>query len=125
MSELKKSSTSTYFERFKMHLSKEINGKDVEESFSCKWEKIENALYDAINKDQNVVRLANFFSKDHDAFHGQPMEILISLENNWVDSVQGTAYIDFKDSKNRTVSSYSWSIFKNYNIIFNIANNLS
>ena len=113
------------FERFKMHLSKELNDTDVEESFRCKWVDIENALYNSINKDQNVVRLANFFSKDHVAFYNHPVEILISRVNNWVDSVQGTVYTDFKDSKNRTVSNYSFSIMKKYNIIFNIANNLS
>ena len=108
-----------------MHLTKELRGADVEETFSGKWLNIEKALYNAINKEQNIVRLANFFSKNYEAFHNHPMEILINMVSNWVDSVQGTSFTDFKDSKNRTISAYSFSIFWKYQLIFNIANNLS
>ena len=109
MNEMKKSCNATYFERFKMHLTKELGDIDVEEYFSGKWLKIEKAMYSAINKDQNTVRLSNFFSKNFESFHGNPMEILIASVNNWVDSIQGTSFTDVKDSKNRTISAYSFS----------------
>ena len=77
MLELSKSCNSTFFARFKMYLKQELDDEDIEENFTCKWSHIETALYSAINKEQNVVRLANFFSKDYESFHSQPMELQI------------------------------------------------
>ena len=51
MTELGKSSPTTYFARFKMYLSLELNGEDINEDFSCKWIEIETALYNAIGKE--------------------------------------------------------------------------
>ena len=125
MSEMKKSCSATYFDRFKMCLANELGDADVDDEFSTKWLKIEKAMHSAINKDQNTERLSNFLSKNFKSFQGSPMEILIANVGTWVDSILGTHHSDVKDSKNRTISTYTFSTMWKYTLIFNIANNLS
>ena len=84
-----KSTNSIFFARFKMHLNDELKNEDIDEDFICKWSHFENALNNAINKEQNVVRLANFFAKDYESFNSQPLELLMDQVEKYVDSVLG------------------------------------
>ena len=77
MIELEKNSTKTYFARFKMYLSVELEDIDINEDFTCKWGQLEQAFYNAIGKEQNIIRLSNFFDKDYEQFHSQPLELII------------------------------------------------
>ena len=52
---------------------------DVTGDFTCKWKDIEEALYKAIGKEQNVTRLSNFLDKNYTNFKDQPLEILFDL----------------------------------------------
>ena len=125
MGELKKSSSNTYFERFKMYLKQLIGStEDVDGSFSCKWSDILSALTSAINKEQNIVQLGNFLEKDYESFHSLPLEIIIGNVDKWVDSVQGTSIAVSKDPEGRTISEFTFCIFWKYKIIYNIANHL-
>ena len=77
MIELEKNSTKTYFACFKMYLSVELEDIDINEDFTCKWGQLEQAFYNAIGKEQNIIRLSNFFDKDYKQFHSQPLELII------------------------------------------------
>ena len=103
MLELSKTTPSTFFTHFKMYLNEELPNEDIDEDFNYKWSQIETALYIAINKEQNVVRLASFFEKDYDQFHSQPLELLIDQVEKHVDSVLGKSTAVHKDTKNRTL----------------------
>ena len=59
MVELEKSTTKTYFPRYKMHLKIALNGQDIEEDFTCKWEVLEKTFYNAIGKEHNIDNLWN------------------------------------------------------------------
>ena len=125
MAELKKSCNNTYFERFKMHLTQLIGStEDIDSNFSCKWSEFSTALTNAINTDQNVVRLSNFLSKNYESFHSLPLELLIGNVDKWVDSVQGTSTLVTTDPEGRTISEYTWNTLWKYAIIFNIAEHL-
>ena len=80
-----------------MYLVLELDGVDINEDFSCKWSEIESALYNAIGKEQNIVRLSNFFDKDYDQFHSQPLELIIDQVDNHVNSVLGKSIAVHKD----------------------------
>ena len=125
MSELKKSTSNTYYERFKMHLKNLIGfSEDIDGSFSCKYEHILSALTSAINKEQDTVRLENFLNTTFETFHSLPLELLIGNVDKYVDSVQGTSTAVSQDSEGRTISKYTFCIFWKYNLIFNIAAHL-
>ena len=125
MNELKKSTTNTYYERFKMHLKNLIGpSEDIDGSFSCKYYQILSAFKNAINKEQDSVRLENFLSKNFESFHSLPLEILIGNVDKWVDSVQGTSLAVSQDPDGRTISEYTFCILWKYSLIFNIAVNL-
>ena len=61
-----------------MHMHMALEGVDLEADFTCKWTVIEKALFKAVSKEQNTLRLANFYEKDYSQFHSMPMEILIN-----------------------------------------------
>ena len=108
-----------------MHLKQELKTEVIDEDFSCKWSSIENALTNAINKEQNVVRLANFFNKNYESFHSQPLKLLMDQVEKYVDSVLGSSSAVHKDLKNRTLSEYTYSIRWKYQLIFNIVYHLN
>ena len=125
MGELKKSTSNTYYERFKMHLKNLIGfSEDIDGSFSCKYEHILSALTSAVNKEQDTVRLENFLNTTFETFHSLPLELLIGNVDKYVDSVQGTSTAVSQDSEGRTISKYTFCILWKYKLIFNIAAHL-
>jgi hypothetical protein len=85
---------------------------------------LEAALYKAIGKEQNIVRLSNFFDKDYAEFHSQPLELIIDQVDYHVNSFLGKPTISFKYNKGRTLSDYTYTLKKNYRLIFNIVKHL-
>ena len=71
---------------------------------------IEKALFKAISKEQNTIRLAKFLEKDYTQFYSLPMEILINSVDAHVDGVLGKSMKVFKDAKQRTLCNYVYSI---------------
>ena len=108
MIELEKVTTKTYFPRFKMYLGIELDDIDINEDFSCKCGQLEQAFYNAIGKEQNIIRLSNFFDKDYAQFHSQPLELIIDQVDYHVNSVLGKSTAVFKDDKGRTHSDFTY-----------------
>ena len=125
MTELSKSAPTNFFSRFKMHLYEALEGIDIDADFTCKWSVIEKALYLAMSKEQNTLRLSNFYDKDYDQFHSLPLELIINQVDTHVDSVLGKSTAVHKDKKGRTLSDYIYSIRTKYRLIFTIARHLS
>ena len=95
-----KSAPVNFFSRFKMHLKNEIN-TDVDADLTCKWHIIEKCLYKAMSKEQNTLRLANFYDKDYETFHSKPFELLINEVDIFVDTTLGTSSTVHTDAKGR------------------------
>ena len=124
MREMGKSAPVNFFSRFKMHLKNEIN-TDVDADFTCKWHIIEKCLYKAMSKEQNTLRLANFYDKDYETFHSKPFDLLINEVDIFVDTTLGTSSTVHTDAKGRVLSNYLYSIRTKYRLIFNIARHLN
>merc|ERR1712030_245686 len=124
MKELGKATPTPFFSRFKMFLRRALDGEDLEEDFSCKWFNLENSLYKAISPEQDTTRYAQFLEKDYTQFHSLPMEIIINSVDAHVDGALGKKMKVIKDSKLRTLSSYTYSIMKKHDLIFDIARHL-
>ena len=50
---MKKATSPHHYERFKFAL-KNITNKDVEEDFICSWKNVEEAMYQAVGKENKV-----------------------------------------------------------------------
>merc|ERR1712030_83487 len=124
MKELGKATPTPFFSRFKMFLRMALDGENLQEDFSCKWFHIENSLYNAITPEQDTTRYAQFLEKDYTQFHSLPMEIIINSVDAHVDGALGKKMKVIKDSKLRTLSSYTYSIMKKHDLIFDIARHL-
>lgn len=120
MTELARSSSPKYFGCFKMHLKQAVEDEDIEESFHCKWKDIEAALYKAIGKEQNITRLYNFMDKNASQFHSAPLELLIDQVENHINSVLGKQTTTHTDSKNRTLSDFTFTLKQKYMLIIGI-----
>ena len=108
MIKLGKRCTINFFNRFKMHLSQELN-TDIKADFSCKWSVIEQSLFKAMSKEQNTLRLANFYNTDYTQFHSMPLELIINSVDKSVDTTLGKSLTVHKDAKDRTLSNYLYS----------------
>ena len=124
LTELGKKCTITFFNRFKMYLSQEVDA-DIDADFTCKWSIVESSLYKAMSTEQNTLRLANFYDCDYKQFHSLPMELLINRVDTSVDSTLGKSTTVIVDSKDRTLCNYLYSIKWKYMLIFNIARHLN
>ena len=124
MTELGKRTNINFFNRFKMHLAQELN-VDIEADFTCKWSSIEKSLFKAMSKEQDTIRLANFYDTNYTDFHSMPMELLINKVDQYVDTALGKSTSVHKDSKNRTLCNYLYSIRMKYWLIFEIARHLN
>ena len=124
MTELGKATPAKFFSRFEMFLRMALDGENIQEDFSCKWFVLESSLYKAITKEQNTTRYAQFLEKDYTQFHSLPMEIIINSVDAHVDGALGKKMKVIKDSKQRTLSSYTYSIMKKHDLIFDIARHL-
>ena len=108
-----------------MYLNELLKDEDIEEDFTCKWSDIETALYKAITKEQNIVRLSNFFDKDYDQFHSQPLELIINQVETHVNSALGKSTSVHTDAKGRTLSDFAYTLKTKYKLIFTIVKHLN
>ena len=93
---------------------------DVDESFQCKWRRIEKALYSAIGHEHNVTRLYNFIDKNGSDFHSSPLELLIDQVEDHVNAVVGKDTTAHIDNKHRTVSDFAFATKWKYILIMQI-----
>ena len=78
-----------------------------------------------MSKEQNTLRLANFYNTDYQNFHSKPFELLINEVDIFVNTTLGTSTTVITDSKGRILSSYLYSILTKYRLIFEIARHLN
>ena len=107
-----------------MYLGVELEDIDINEDFTCKWGQLEQAFYNAIGKEQNIIRLSNFFDKDYAQFHSQALELIIDQVDYHVNSVLGKSTAVFKDDKGKTHSEFTYTLKTKYRLIFNIVKHL-
>ena len=124
MNELSKLCSSLFLGRVKKYI-KEKTKKDISESFSCKWSIIEEALYNAVGRQQNVTKVYNFIDKDGTDFNSYPLEILFDQIDDYVDNVAGKDTSSFVDKKHRTVSDYTFTTKWKYILIMRLVRSLS
>ena len=116
MTELEKSCLKMYFARVKMYLRVELTKKDydINEDFPCKWKDLEEALCNAIGKEQSITRLSNFLDKNYTDFNSQPLEILFNQVDCEVDSALGRSTAVIKDSKGRSQTDLTFAVKSKY-----------
>ena len=78
-----------------------------------------------MSKEQNTLRLANFYDKNYQNFHSKPFELLINEVDIFVDTTLGTSTTVFTDTKGWVLSNYLYSNRTKYRLIFNIARHLN
>ena len=78
-----------------------------------------------MSKEQNTLRLANFYDKDYEQFHSMPLELLINQVDTSVDNTLGKSVSVHVDTKGRTLCNYLYSIRTKYRLIFTIARHLN
>ena len=107
MEEVARSSSPTFFGRFRMYLKDETK-KDVDEGFRCKWKNIESSLYNAVGRKQNIARIYGFIDKKASDFQPAPLELLIDQVEDHENAVIGkdiTVHIDAKNRKHLAKSA--------------------
>ena len=103
MTELSKACSQLFFSRVEKYIREQVK-KDISESFTCKWSVIEEALYNAVGREQNITKINNFIDKDGTEFHGFPLEILFDKIDCYVDEVPGKDNSPHVETKHRTVA---------------------
>ena len=120
---MKKASLPHYYERFKFAL-KNILNKDVDDGFVCTWQNIEDAMFQAVGKENKVNRLHAFNKMRPSDFHSKPLEILIADIDSKMDAVLGNSTTFYKDTKGRMISPYSYSTYHKYSFILGVTEHL-
>ena len=92
LSGMKKASSPHYYERFKFAL-KNILNKDVDDDFVCTWQNVEDAMFQAIGKENKVNRLHSFNKMKSSDFHSKPLEILIADIDGKIENLPFTTRI--------------------------------
>ena len=123
LSGMKKATSPHHYDRFKFAL-KNISNKDVEEDFTCSWKNVEEAMYQAVGKENKVNRLHSFNKMKSSEFHSKPLEILFADIDGKIDASHGKSHLYHKDSKGRMISPYSFATYHKYNIILGVTENL-
>ena len=90
LNEMKKACLPHYYERFKYSL-KNILDKEVDDRFVCTWQNIEDAMFQAVGKENKVNRLHAFNKMKPSDFHSKPLEILIADKDSKMDAVLGNS----------------------------------
>ena len=116
---MKRSSAPNYYDRFKFALT-HILDKDVEDGFVCVWKDVEQAMFQAIGKENKVNRLYTFLEKKSSDFHSKPLELLIGDVDNQVDALLGKSVLSHKDTKGRMISPYTHYTYQKYMLILGI-----
>ena len=120
---MKKVCLQNYFERFKFSFKNIIN-KDVNDNFVCSWQNIEDAMFQAVGKENKVNRIYAFNKIKPTDFHSKPMEIIFADVDSKIDESLGRSTVFHKDENWRMISPYSYSTYHKYNLILGIIENL-
>ena len=102
-----------YYDRFRYSLKTAIK-KEVDDNFTCSWENIETALYDAVGAENKVKRLYGFNKIKASSFFGKPLEIIISLIDEKINEIWGDNQILYRNKNGKTVSIYSFCLIYKY-----------
>ena len=120
---MKKASLPHYYERFKYNL-KNIVHTDLDDGFVCTWQNVEEAMFQAVGKENKVNRLHAFNKIKSSDFHSKPLEILFTDIDSKIDASLGNSQLYHKDKNGRMISPYSHSTYHKYGLILGITEHL-
>merc|ERR1712083_880975 len=123
MDGMKSACKGNYFDRFRYSL-KTIIKREVDDNFTCSWENIETALYEAVGQENKVKRLHGFNKIKASSFYGKPLEIIISLIDEKINEIWGDNQILYRNKNGKTVSIYSFCLIYKYTLILGVVENL-
>jgi hypothetical protein len=123
MDGMKAACKGNYYDRFRYAL-KIIVKREVDDNFTCLWENVESALYQAVGQENKVKRLYGFNKITASSFHGKPLEIVIASVDEKINEVWGDSQILYKNKNGKTVSIYSFTLIYKYTLILGIVENL-
>ena len=109
MDGMKSACKGNYYDRFRYSL-KTIIKKEVDDNFTCSWENIEAALYEAVGQENKVKRLHGFNKVKASSFYGKPLEIIIALIDEKINEIWGDNQILYRNKNGKTVSIYSFCL---------------
>ena len=123
MNELEKVCDRNYFDRFKFVLRSIIN-REVNNEFECAWQNLEDAMIQAIGKENEVKRIYEFNKIKSSDFHSKPLEIIIADIASKIDESLGRSTESHTDELGRVASLYSYSTYYKYNLILGVVEKL-
>ena len=123
MNELEKVCEKNYYERVKFSLRSIIN-QDVSNAFECTWQSLEDAIIQAIGKENEVKRIYEFNKIKPSDFHSKPLEIIVADIDSNIDESLGRSTEFHKDENGRMISLYSYSTYYKYNLILGVVEKL-
>merc|ERR1712030_59808 len=88
MNEMEKICEENYFDRFKFVLRSIIN-QEVNNEFECTWQSLEDAMIEAIGKENEVKRIYEFNKIKSYDFHSKPLEIIVTDIDSKIDESLG------------------------------------
>ena len=109
MNEKEKVCETIYYDRFKFVLRSIIN-QEVNNAFECAWQNLEDAMIQAIGKENEVKRIYEFNKIKSSDFHSKPLEIVIANIDSKIDESLGRSTEFHADESGRMISLYSLSL---------------
>ena len=123
MDGMKTACKGNFFDRFRYAL-KTIIKREVDDNFSCIWENVETALYQAVGQENKVKRLYGFNKITASSFYGKPLEIIIANVDEKINEIWGDSQIMHKISTGKMVSIFGFTLIYKYTLILGIVENL-
>ena len=123
INEMKKVCEQNYFERFKFSLRSIIN-RDVNDKFECTWQNLEDAMLQAVGKENEVKRIYEFNKIKSSDFHSKPLELIVADIDSKIDEQLGRSSEFHTDEHGRMISPYSYSTYYKSNLILRVIENL-
>ena len=123
INELEKVCDRNYFNRFKFNLRSIIN-QEVSNEFECPWQCLEDAMIQAIGKENEVKRIYELNKIKPADFHSKPLEIIVADIDSKIDDTLGRSSDSHTDEMGRVISLYSYSTYYKYNLILGVVENL-
>ena len=112
-----------YYDRFRYSL-KTIIKREVDDNFTCSWENVESAIYQAVGQENKVKRLHGFNKIKASSFHSKPLEIIIASVDEKINEVWGDSQILYRNKNGKTISIYSFCLIYKYTLILGVVENL-
>jgi hypothetical protein len=115
MTEMEKVCEENYFDRFKFVLRSIIN-QEVNNEFECTCQSLEDAMIEAIGKENEVKRIYEFNKIKSSDFHSKPLEIIVTDIDSKIDESLGRSTEYHRDELGRVYSLYSYSTYYKYSL---------